>query len=233
MRNEEKFICDDKTLVLIEHTLRALLPADAHQKGKDYRVRSLYFDTEDDRLYHESASGVDARKKYRIRFYDMNTSFFRFERKDTKGRLKAKTTSPMSADMVEDLLERGRLREGIFEGMSEKDASVLREAYMLQQTEGLHPVAVVDYRRTAFTYPVGNVRITIDRDISCTDMIREFLDGRALLYPVLPAGRHILEVKYDAILPGFIGRALETGSLEQVSFSKYVYSRENVNVSSL
>ena len=43
--------------------------------------------------------------------------------------------------------------------------------------------------------------------------------------PLMPPGRHILEVKYDSILPGYIKRVLDTGRLERVSFSKYAYAR--------
>ena len=95
----------------------------------------------------------------------------------------------------------------------------------MQQTEGLHPVTVIDYRRTAFIYSVGNVRVTIDRDISCTHRTQDLLDRFVILFPVMMPGKHILEVKYDRILPGFIGKVLNTGELERVSFSKYAYAR--------
>ena len=42
---------------------------------------------------------------------------------------------------------------------------------------------------------------------------------------MLPYGRHILEVKYDGIMPGYISKMIDIGDLEQVSFSKYGYSR--------
>jgi hypothetical protein len=51
------------------------------------------------------------------------------------------------------------------------------------------------------------------------------MDPNALLYPVLPAGQHVLEVKYDGILPGFLVKAMDMGDLQRTSFSKYTYSR--------
>ena len=220
MRHEEKFICSERQLKLIQSRLAAIMPYDINQKGDDYRIRSLYFDTADDRLYNESISGVDRRHKYRIRFYNMSRDRFRLERKDTIGQLKQKYSAAVDAEPVQSLIDGGIIPESAGAG-----DELLREVYALQQTEGLHPVAIVDYRRTAFTYPVGNVRITIDRDISCTWRIAELLDEDALLYPVMPRDKHILEVKYDAILPGFIASVIDTGSLEHVSFSKYAYAR--------
>ena len=217
MRHEEKYICSDRQLELLERRLSLIMQKDANQTGDSYRIRSLYFDTVDDRFYHECLSGVDKRRKYRIRFYDMDDSFFRLERKDTEGTLKQKYSEAMSRDGVLKVLNG--------DSVSESGEELMQEFYAMQQTEGLHPVTVIDYRRTAFIYSVGNVRVTIDRDISCTHRTQDLLDRFVILFPVMMPGKHILEVKYDRILPGFIGKVLNTGELERVSFSKYAYAR--------
>ena len=43
---------------------------DIHQTDSCYEIRSLYFDDCDDSFLEENESGVDQRKKYRIRIYD-------------------------------------------------------------------------------------------------------------------------------------------------------------------
>ena len=43
--------------------------------------------------------------------------------------------------------------------------------------------------------------------------------------PVLPAGMHVLEVKYDEFLPDVIARQLEIGKLRKTAFSKYYLGR--------
>jgi SPX domain protein involved in polyphosphate accumulation len=217
VRHEEKYICSERQLVIIENRLKTVMPADINQTGSGYHIRSLYFDTIDDRLYHESLSGVDRRSKYRLRFYNLNTDFFRMERKDSVGRLKQKYSVNMDNGTALSMLD-----NGFSDNTGDK---LLDELYILQQSEGLHPVAIVDYRRTAFTYPVGNIRITLDRDISCTFRTDEFLDEKALLYPVMPWDKHVLEIKYDSVLPGYIKTIIDTGDLEKVSFSKYAYAR--------
>lgn len=232
MRHEEKFICSDRQMQLLDFRLRSILQHDHHQTGDDYQIRSLYLDTFDDRLYRESLAGVKRRHKYRIRFYDMKDDFFRLERKDTVDRLKQKVSSPFTKNEVGRLLAgKGFINpddlnvRDVDAKLSESARLLNREVYALQQTEGLHPVAIVEYRRSAFVYPIGNVRITLDKDIGCTYRVGDFLDPHALLIPVMPYGRHVLEVKYDGILPGFISEILNVESMEQISFSKYAYAR--------
>ena len=217
MRHEEKYICSERQLVIIENRLKAVMPVDANQTGSDYHIRSLYFDTAGDRMYHESLNGVNKRIKYRLRFYNMDTGFFRMERKDSVRNMKQKYSARVGIDTATALIDN--------KYPEDTDDKVLNEIYVLSKTEGLHPAAIVDYRRTAFTHPIGNVRITLDRDIACTSRTGEFLDKHALLYPVMPPGRHVLEVKYDNILPGYIKAVIDAGNLERVSFSKYAYAR--------
>ena len=222
MRHEEKFICPERELTLLDHRLRYLTSPDSHQAGDHYHIRSLYLDTADDRMYRESLDGVDLRSKYRIRFYNMQDDLIRLERKDTVGRLKRKHSVLIGRETVDNIISGKELK--FFAG-DHPDHEVFRELCMLWQSEGLRPVIIVDYIRTAYLYPAGNVRITFDRNISCTLRTSDLMDPHAVLYPIMPMGMHILEVKYDGMLPGFLAKAIDMGNLKQVSFSKYAYSR--------
>ena len=42
---------------------------------------------------------------------------------------------------------------------------------------------------------------------------------------MLPKGMHVLEVKYDEMLPDFVAKQLEIGKLNQTAFSKYYLGR--------
>ena len=59
-RNEHKYICSSAELAELQVRLTALLMPDPHS-GADgrYRVRSLYFDTYDDRLVREKGEVAD------------------------------------------------------------------------------------------------------------------------------------------------------------------------------
>ena len=89
----------------------------------------------------------------------------------------------------------------------------------------LRPKVIVEYDRNAYVYPPGNVRITFDRNVRAGWDMNHFLQKREQNYHYLEEGR-IVEVKYDELLPGFIERMLETGNMQQISFSKYCLCRE-------
>lgn len=85
---------------------------------------------------------------------------------------------------------------------------------------------MIEYERTAFVYPGGNVRVTFDRNIMASRACGDFFDERVSgMTPVLPEGLHVLEVKYDELLPDHIARQLEIGNLRQTAFSKYYLGR--------
>ena len=220
MRHEDKYICSGRQLALIRTRLQSVMQIDPHQKGENYRIRSLYLDTASRRFYEESMNGVDDRKKYRIRFYDMNDEFIRIERKDTAGCMKEKKSAATDREAVNRLLSGD---------IVSCDDGLNGEIHSLQVSEGLRPAAIIDYVRCAYTYPTGNVRITFDTELACSGRCEDMFNKDAILLPLLPRDRYILEVKYDAILPGFISKMLDIGDLEKVSFSKYVYAINILN----
>ena len=63
-RNEHKYICSSAELAELQVRLTALLMPDPHS-GADgrYRVRSLYFDTYDDRLVRERMQDARGRPR--------------------------------------------------------------------------------------------------------------------------------------------------------------------------
>jgi len=69
-RHEYKHQLNYADYIILQGRLRAALSRDSHvgADGK-YRVRSLYFDTPDNRALFEKLDGVDRREKFRIRRY--------------------------------------------------------------------------------------------------------------------------------------------------------------------
>ena len=91
------------------------------------------------------------------------------------------------------------------------------------------PKVIVGYERTAYVHPVGNVRITFDRNIMASKLCDTYLDKQVSGWiPVLPMGMHVLEVKYDEVLPDIIAKQLEIGKLHQPPFLKYYLGRKAV-----
>ncbi len=93
------------------------------------------------------------------------------------------------------------------------------------QTRHMRPKVIVEYERVPYVYPHGNVRITMDENISASNRTDRFLERQIPLRPILEAGQHILEVKYDEYLPDGIYRTIQSGNLRQTAFSKYYLCR--------
>lgn len=225
-RVERKYLCSDYDILVLKQRLSAVLSTDSHQKKDCYRVCSLYLDTYDDECFYDNENGVDDRRKYRIRTYPGSDEKLNFEIKEKKNGKTKKETFPITAEECAGILG-GRPVEFAFGEKEEKNCARNRAA-LLSGTRLLHPVVVVDYERSAFVYPVGNVRITLDRNIAASGHVEEFLASEMPLLPVLPEHMHLLEVKYDELLPDFIAALLDMGKLRQVTFSKYSICRRAV-----
>lgn len=61
--------------------LSAVMKPDSHAAGGVYQIRSLYFDSPGDKALREKADGVNVREKFRIRYYNGDTSFIVLEKK--------------------------------------------------------------------------------------------------------------------------------------------------------
>ena len=102
---------------------------------------------------------------------------------------------------------------------------VLQKLCLLMRTRLLRPKVIVEYDRVPYIYPQGNVRITLDENIRSSSRVELFLEDQIPTRPILPAGQHILEVKYDEYLPDFIYRAVQLQGLHRTAFSKYYLCR--------
>ena len=118
-----------------------------------------------------------------------------------------------------------RIVAGSYKPDSEDDPLLRRFAVQLY-SRMLRPKVIVAYERTPFVYALGNVRITFDRNIGSTTNIDGFFDKALPLRPVMNAGEHVLEVKYDEFLPEYLYCVLNLGNLRQTAFSKYALCRK-------
>lgn len=218
-RHELKFFVSETELEIIKYRLKLLMRQDVHQKKGSYIVRSLYFDDFYNSCMQENEDGTDNRKKYRIRVYDGDLGVIKLEKKMKCRSMTRKVSQRISR---EDCLS---YMSGRPPGLSAESSELEKEIYGEMRTRGMHPVCIVEYERTAFVEPKGNVRITFDKNISGNEKINGFLDKKVQEIPLLPKGSHILEVKYDEMLPDYIAWALEIGTLQRTSFSKYFYAR--------
>ena len=230
-RHELKFLCDEKELFHIENKIRHICRLDKHTgDARDYSIKGLYFDTLTDRCYSENMAGTDCRKKYRVRIYNNQTDTIHLECKYSCHGLKAKDICSITSTQCGDLMKGLPLWGSLGEEDARKDPKgqeLLRRFLAERDMEILSPKVIVEYVRTPYVFPVGNVRITFDRTIRSSRETSCFLGRTPALQSILPQGMHILEVKYDQMLPGAILELVSGGhDLQRTSFSKYALCRQ-------
>jgi len=218
-RVENKYLVSDADIAVLEARLRTVMEPDAHQVGSCYEIRSVYFDDLLDNGMAENDAGLDCRRKYRIRIYDPKADVIHLEIKEKTAGLTRKTSCSLTRE------ESDRILEG--DSCLHFDSRAPLNKLLLQmRCSKMEPKAVIAYERTAYVHPTGNVRITFDRNILASKYCDEFFEEQVSgMTPVLPAGMHVLEVKYDELLPDHIAQQLEISRLRQTAFSKYYLGR--------
>jgi hypothetical protein len=205
--------------MLLAGRLKNVMSQDIHQEGDCYEIRSLYFDDLWDRCLAENEAGVDKREKYRIRIYDPRSDVIHLEIKEKNRGLTKKRACDLSRDECLAIMG-GELP------LNMDGRAPLNSLQLQMHCNGMEPKVIIAYERTAFVHPSGNVRITFDRNIMASRCREDFLEDRVSgMVPVLPAGMHVLEVKYDEFLPDTIAQQLEIGKLRKTAFSKYYLGR--------
>jgi hypothetical protein len=217
-RHEWKHEISYADLLAIRQRLRAVAESDPHAQGGRYLIRSLYFDNLDDKALREKIDGVNLREKFRIRYYNGDTSVIHLEKKSRRAGLGTKFSAALSRE------EAQRIVDGDPDWMMDSGRPLVQELYCKMRWQGLRPKVIVEYTREPFIYRPGNVRVTFDYDIrtglSCTD----FLNPDCV---TIPAGDApiLLEVKWDAFLPNIIRDAVQTPGRHAEAFSKYAQCR--------
>lgn len=199
--------------------MRVVAQLDSHVGAQgDYLIRSLYFDNLADKALREKIDGVNEREKFRIRYYNGDTSFIHLEKKVKRDGLGYKLTETITAE------EAQRIVNGDTAWMATSGRALLVELYAKMKSQGLHPSTIVDYERIPFVYAPGNVRVTLDYNIRTGLRCTDFLNPGCV---TIPAGDApiILEVKWDNYLPSVIKRAVQVKGRRVGAFSKYAQCR--------
>lgn len=221
-RVERKYLVSQLQIAYLQKQLEPIMDYDKnHPDGEAYTIRSLYFDDLYDSCLQENEDSTDYREKFRIRTYNRDSSVIHLE---TKEKIHGYTRKKKEDLSYEDCL---CYINGETVSLNQDDGYLKKRLYALRQMHHYQPVQIVEYERIAMVESKGNVRVTFDCNICGTKQTASFFDEIIPAVPVLPAGQHILEVKYDEFLPDYIREILNSISLRRISFSKYYYSRKN------
>ena len=217
-RHEWKHEITVSDMIAIRHRLRAVAKIDPNAINGKYLIRSLYFDNLSDKVLREKLDGVNIREKFRIRYYNGDTSLIRLEKKSKWNGLGSKQSDTLTRDEAQSVVD------GELDWMPVSDRPLVQELYSKMKAQGLRPKTIVDYTREPFVYAPGNVRVTLDFNIrtglNCTD----FLNLNCVTIPARDAPV-ILEVKWDTFLPDIIRDAVQLEGRHTAAFSKYAACR--------
>lgn len=80
-RHEWKHEINLSDMLTLRQRLRVIAQPDEHTLDGKYDIRSLYFDNIEDKALREKLDGINIREKFRIRYYNGDTSYIHLEKK--------------------------------------------------------------------------------------------------------------------------------------------------------
>lgn len=219
LRQEKKYMLNYLEYRKYSNAFEQLLMSDSHNDIDGYIVRSLYFDTIENKDFYLKEMGVEVRRKIRLRIYNPNDNFAMLEIKQKQGDNQLKRSLKVNK---KDALE---LINGRYECLLKYKEPFALECYSYMVTEGYMPVCVVQYNRKAFICRENKIRITFDSNIIATESNFNIFDNNLIMYPVFPKFNVVLEVKYNGFLLGYIQDYIRQVDKMQISASKYCLAR--------
>ena len=220
LREEKKFLINIAEFCQKSHLLDRILFQDEHNGIHGYRIRSLYFDTTYDRDFFEKQSGIELRRKVRLRIYDTEQTFAMLEMKQKQGERQLKRSLKISR---EDAV---RIIKGDLLPLLNYHDPFAAEMYAFMQINAYRPVAIVEYCRKAFIAKENKIRITFDNQIVATESSFDLFDPKLNMNPVLDPYDVVMEVKFNGFLLGYIRELINSINRSELSVSKYILARQ-------
>lgn len=219
-RHELKYICNEMELSVLNARIQSFMKLDKNASENGiYNIRSLYFDDYYNTCFYENEAGTDPREKFRIRIYNGSTKKISLELKRKEKGKTLKRSCELSLEQCRQLMR------GVPLPSSNEYDKTLQKLNFLMKTRLMRPSIIVDYDRVPYVCKEGNVRITLDRNISSSTYVADFLNPSIRKRPIMRAGQHILEVKFDEFIPDYIANNMELATLKQTAFSKFYLCR--------
>lgn len=214
------------------HELReAILPRMAYDTygssdGK-YNIVSLYYESDEKKIYYETTNKLRFRQKLRLRVYDQvdrsSNAFIEVKQKFKNVVNKRRTLIPL--EQAYNILAKP-YNEDLIHNVDASNPQILREAIHFKDLYDLDPAIVVSYDRQAFSGVAAtekDLRVTFDYNLMCRSDDLALENG--------PAGMNfvdydtvILEVKVSNNVPFWLARILSEFNFVKQGFSKFCTS---------
>lgn len=219
LRNELKYDINYFQYSSLSQKLYNVLKEDQNNGPGGYKVRSLYFDSYDNSDFYAKLSGLEKRKKIRLRIYGYDDPNVKLEIKRKVGDLQEKKSVIISREDAQALIDMN------YEVLLEYESDVAHSIYYILKAGGLRPVVLIEYRRKAFIHPMNNIRITLDSEIKSNESNFDFFAKAPVLAPTNHFYQAVLEIKYNDFIFGWLSNVFKPYHLERESISKYMMSR--------
>lgn len=219
LRREEKYPIGYREARMYSNTFASIMMTDKFSKDGSYSVRSLYFDTPDDKDFFEKMTEQNLRRKIRLRIYSPSDKTAKLELKQKENVFQKKRSLSISK---EDALA---LIDGNYSVLLKYPDEFAAEMFSIMSMEVYKPKSIVEYQRRAFMAKENNIRLTFDSNIRATESSFDLFAENLPMYPIFPQDQVIFEVKYDKFLLGYITDIISAIDARSISSSKYCLSR--------
>ncbi|NGT49201.1 polyphosphate polymerase domain-containing protein [Clostridium perfringens] len=223
-RKEVKFLVSSTDRVYLLNSLSQILVPDKYGDYNGYKTRSIYFDSIDNEDFREKQIKTENRKRIRVRIYNEEDKFAKFEikRKHFERELKESITITK-----EDAIRLINREYSVL--LNYKDNPLYEYAFNLMKSKSYRPVSMVEYDRRAFTHEFFNTRVTLDNNLRFTNFNYDLFNKNINFQKGLPGDKSILEVKYDRFLFQQLQEVLSKCNFVGKPPSKFGTSRQLLN----
>ena len=218
-RQEKKYFMSLTDMQRLMGLLDQVMIQDPHNGAQGYAIRSLYFDSLDDRDYQEKVDGVELRRKIRLRIYSPAADFAMLEMKQKQGTYQKKRSLRIARSHAEELVS------GRYDSLLTYSDPFAAECYGMMHMWCYRPKTVVEYLRKAYIAKENKIRITFDHEIRASEACLDLFSPQLNLYPVLDGFNGVLEVKYNGFLLSYIKDLVSSANRSELSVSKYCLAR--------
>ena len=219
MRQEKKFLISLEQYYKYSNYFSKILKSDIHSKGDGYLIRSLYFDSLDDRDFQEKEDGVEIRRKIRLRNYGPHTNFALLEMKQKQGDMQKKRSLKLNKEDAEKIISND------YSVLLKYDSSFATECYALMNMFCYRPKAVITYKRKAFVADENKTRITFDHSIKGSESYFNIFSEDIVEKNIFHEDLVVLEVKFNGFLLSYIKDVLNVIDTSETAVSKYCLGR--------
>lgn len=219
LRQEKKYLLSYDQFRTLDNTFEKVLHPDSHNGITGYAVRSLYYDTLQERDFYEKEDGLEIRRKIRLRTYSPSSDFAMLEMKQKQGENQKKRSLRVTR---EDAAELSQGRYGCLLGYED---SFAKECYGLMNRMCYRPKSIVEYQRKAYVASENKTRITFDFNIRATESDFRIFAPDLNMNPVLDPYLVVMEVKYSGFMLSYIKKMVSLEGKSPLSVSKYSLSR--------